>query len=162
MYCNNILKFCLNGVNCNCGCRQLSYLNCTDGTTKLIALKEYKENLVTFNFLQHKVVFHYQFLTNPMLKLLIFLFIFCIHSLCICTCFLSLKFKKQQSSFHLYTRSERLLQQQPLPPNLYRPWFFVSLPLSSLGVAAVHASSSPATQHTAAGYTPQLQGNCTL
>lgn len=84
-----------------------------------------------------------------MLKLLIFLFILSIHPLCICACFLSLKFKKHQILFHLYKRQRGSYSNNPSQQTSTAPGsLWVSFPSSSLGLEGVHASSSPAAQHT--------------
>lgn len=84
-----------------------------------------------------------------MLKLLIFLFILSIHPLCICACFLSLKFKNHQILFHLYKRQRGSYSNNPSQQTSTAPGsLWVSFPSSSLGLEGVHASSSPAAQHT--------------
>lgn len=94
---------------------------------------------------------------------MIFLFLFCIHPLCICTCFLSLKFNKQQIPFHLYTRKRSSYSNNHShQTSTNRGSLWVTFPSFLLRYGGVHASSSPAALNTAAGYTSQLEGNCTL
>lgn len=119
--------------------------------------------MATFNFLQHELVFLYMFLNNPLLKLLIFMFIFCIQPVCVCTCFLLVNFNKQMNHFPFLPRQGRLLgvgQCHSLPPNLYSPLALSEPPCAAMrhrGRALQQQLCTPEQR-----YMPQLEGHCTL